>query len=429
MYRYSIETRILENKQEVILGNRRNGEWIKTTNEIVEFVDEYLKCPDHELRDFFDSFSKEDEIYLLSIIEVLKKIDIIVADDDDSDFKLDIENVLISLTARCNLTCKHCSMSATSFKNIDKLSYEDITRIIDQLAHLKVRKVTLTGGEPLIRNDFFEIIKYIKENTPISIGIMTNATLINEKNIDELVKYSDSLDISIDGVNEDTCSVIRGKGVFNRVISAVKMLKDRKYKNIALSMTETPNNAPFVDRFYDLCRELDVFPAVREFEYIGRAVENKEDLSKVYSTNLIPNSKSEISINVINNEAEMKKNGSRIKMGRCGALRKSLSINENGFIFPCSLLNKDEDILGSIFDIDLRRLFVFENITELASYKKLEKLEEYPNNACSECNVKYFCLTCPHVIEMTNNDKTLGKNNFCNGRKEHFTNIVWGNNY
>ncbi|WP_106767666.1 radical SAM/SPASM domain-containing protein [Paenibacillus faecalis] len=426
MYRYSIETRVLENNHEVILGNRRNGEWIKTTKEILEFIDEYMKCSAQELNDFFESFSEEDKIYLLSLIEILKKIDIIVAIDDLRDYRVDIDDVLITLTERCNLTCKHCSMNATSIKNDDKLSYEDIIRIIDQLKELEVKKVILTGGEPMVRNDFFKIIKYIKENTQLSIGVMTNATLINKDNIDELVKYSDSLDISIDGVDEETCSVIRGKGVFNRVISVVKMLKNRGYENIALSMVETPNNSRFVKKFYELCKELAIIPAVRKFEYIGRAVENKEFLNKVYSEDVTLTLRSGEFENDNDGEKQLSKhNMPRIKMGRCGALRKSLSINHNGTILPCSLLNKEEDSLGNVLDTELRNLFVTQNLTDLGSYKKLDRLEALPNQECSTCNVRYFCLTCPHITELVS-DGLETKNSICNGRKDYLEELVWG---
>ncbi|MNW41969.1 Antilisterial bacteriocin subtilosin biosynthesis protein AlbA [compost metagenome] len=426
MFRYSIETRLLENNHEVILGNRRNGEWIKTTREIVEFIDEYMKCPDQEHSDFLESFSEEDGTYLLAVIELLKKMDIIVAINDLRDYKSDIDDVLIALTERCNLTCKHCSMNATSIKNDDKLSYEDIIHIVDQLVELKVKKVILTGGEPMVRNDFFNIIKYIKENTHLSIGVMTNATLINKDNIDELVKFSDYLDISIDGVDEETCSVIRGKGVFNRVVSSVKMLKNREYKNLSLSMVETPNNSKFVNRFYDLCKELDVIPAVRKFEYIGRAVENKEVLNKVYSAVTTPTLNGGISKNIKKDEKQARRNNEpRIKMGRCGALRKSLSINHNGTILPCSLLNKEEDSLGNIFETELRSLLDTENLTNLSSYKKLDRLEALPNQECSTCNVKYFCLTCPHITELIS-DGIETKNSMCNGRKEYLKKLVWG---
>lgn len=52
---------------------------------------------------------------------------------------------------------------------------------------------------------------------------MTNGTLIIPKNVEEIVSQIDSLDISLDGADEESCAVIRGKGVFEKVVSSIKV--------------------------------------------------------------------------------------------------------------------------------------------------------------------------------------------------------------
>ncbi|WP_330653158.1 radical SAM protein, partial [Clostridioides difficile] len=73
----------------------------------------------------------------------------------------------------------------------------------------------------LIREDFFEIIKYIKQKLPdTKLILSTNGTLIDEHNVDFIITNFEKIDISIDGVDENTCSETRGKGVFHKVISS-----------------------------------------------------------------------------------------------------------------------------------------------------------------------------------------------------------------
>lgn len=90
-----------------------------------------------------------------------------------------------SITGKCNYKCRHCYMSAPDAK-LGELSHEVIMNIVQQLSDCGVMSVSLTGGEPLIRSDFLEIVDallvrdiYIKE-------IYSNGALVNEKLLKEL---------------------------------------------------------------------------------------------------------------------------------------------------------------------------------------------------------------------------------------------------
>ncbi|WP_289466325.1 radical SAM protein, partial [Klebsiella pneumoniae] len=62
-----------------------------------------------------------------------------------------------SITGRCNYRCKHCYMSAPDAK-LGELSHETIMSIVQQLIDCGIYQVSLTGGEPLVRKDFMEIV-------------------------------------------------------------------------------------------------------------------------------------------------------------------------------------------------------------------------------------------------------------------------------
>ena len=67
---------------------------------------------------------------------------------------------------------------------------------------------------------------------------MSNGLLISNKNVDEIIRIFDAIDLSLDGYDEESCSKIRGKGVFTKVISVVNLLIEKGFKsnNISLSM-------------------------------------------------------------------------------------------------------------------------------------------------------------------------------------------------
>lgn len=105
-----------------------------------------------------------------------------------------------------------------------------------------IPKLVFSGGEPMVRSDFWEILDYTRKNYKGKIDIATNATLINEANVDRLIANVNRLDISIDGIDEDSCSEIRGKGVFNKVIRSINLLKERGFDEIYLSMVISDYN-------------------------------------------------------------------------------------------------------------------------------------------------------------------------------------------
>ena len=90
-----------------------------------------------------------------------------------------------SITGKCNYRCRHCYMSAPDAK-LGELSHDDIMSIIQQLGDCGVMSVSLTGGEPLVRSDFLEIVDALLERDIYIREIYSNGALVNEKLLKEL---------------------------------------------------------------------------------------------------------------------------------------------------------------------------------------------------------------------------------------------------
>ena len=90
-----------------------------------------------------------------------------------------------SITGHCNYRCKHCYMSAPEAK-YGELSRETVMDLIDQLAACGVMHVSLTGGEPLVRSDFLEIVDALLERDIHITQIYSNGALVNEKLLSSL---------------------------------------------------------------------------------------------------------------------------------------------------------------------------------------------------------------------------------------------------
>lgn len=106
-----------------------------------------------------------------------------------------------SITGKCNYKCKHCYMSAPDAK-LGELSHDAVMDIVRQLVEAGVMNVTITGGEPLIRRDFFEIVDALLENGIRIKTIYSNGKLVTDKLLDELAARDiyPEFNMSYDGV-------------------------------------------------------------------------------------------------------------------------------------------------------------------------------------------------------------------------------------
>ncbi len=107
-----------------------------------------------------------------------------------------------SITGHCNYRCKHCYMSAPDAK-YGELSHEQIMDIVDQLIRCGVMEVSLTGGEPLVRKDFFDIVDALIAGGIKITTIYSNGKLVNEKLLNNLAARGiyPEFNMSFDGVD------------------------------------------------------------------------------------------------------------------------------------------------------------------------------------------------------------------------------------
>ncbi len=140
-----------------------------------------------------------------------------------------------SITGACNLKCRHCFMSAPHAKH-GSPTHEQIINIADQLAECGVFSVGLTGGEPLIRSDFMEIIDALNEREIGVVDIYTNGWLVDEAFLDALEerRVHPHFQLSYDGIGMH--DFLRGiEGAEERTINALKLLQERDY-GVSVSM-------------------------------------------------------------------------------------------------------------------------------------------------------------------------------------------------
>lgn len=135
-----------------------------------------------------------------------------------------------SITGKCNYNCRHCLLSAPT-NGHPQLPLKDCLHIIDQISACGIREIAITGGEPLVRSDFLEIVKALSAHKIRIRLIFTNASLLDEKLLDELeyMGQRPEYQISYDGVGHH--SWLRGiPEAEDELLKALRLLQERKIK-------------------------------------------------------------------------------------------------------------------------------------------------------------------------------------------------------
>ncbi len=158
---------------------------------------------------------------------------------------------LVQITERCNLHCAHCFVSSTD-KGRD-LSLEDIvTKVIPRLTEARVSRVTLTGGEPFAHSSLFEICEaFVRAD--MSVGVCTNATLVDENLLDRLKMLGNvHFNVSFDGFRPESHGKFRGsRSSFDVTLQTTRLIAS---KGMLQGLLSTPNMLTRVEEFADLCR-------------------------------------------------------------------------------------------------------------------------------------------------------------------------------
>lgn len=123
------------------------------------------------------------------------------------------------LTNACNLCCEHCFMKS-GVKLKAELPSTEWLRILKEFRDAGGESVTFSGGEPLMNRDFPDIVKYANE-LGLNVTVLSNGILWSQDMIESLSPCITEIQISIDGVDEESNSIVRGKGHFDKVTDAV----------------------------------------------------------------------------------------------------------------------------------------------------------------------------------------------------------------
>ena len=185
--------------------------------------------------------------------------------------------VIWNLIRRCNLTCKHCYATSADKDFPGELSTEQVYGVMDNLKSFGVPVLILSGGEPLMRPDIFEISHRAKD-MGFYVGLSSNGTLISEDNIQDIVDVGyNYVGVSIDGTRETHDKFRRKQGSFDEALNGIRLCHDAGIK-VGLRFTLTQDNKQDLPELLKLMDDegIDKF-YLSHLNYAGRGNKNRRD--------------------------------------------------------------------------------------------------------------------------------------------------------
>ena len=417
---------------ELYIGKRKNACWkckfvkfVTVKILIVGFL--LLKIMSKELKEDSDkktSLSVIDGDTILDIFKnqlfLIKSLNIVVKGLADFGLQKPFVpsapyEVVWEITQKCNLNCKHCSVYAEKIEG-NEFTTEEALKVLDKLDEFGVPAINFSGGEALIRDDIFKLIKYANKKG-IFVGVDSNGILITKENASRMkeagVRYCR---ISLDGANFATHDSFRGvKGAFDKTIDGIKnAVSEGIY--VSVCATVVKQNYDEILDLIKLCQELKVNRfIVGSFIPVGKG----KDISQDYDLN--PDEREELLDLIYKKMIESKieissaypeiirfatqydgckhivptywfnfKPGRYAKAlteyeGGCTAGRFSILIKSNGDIHPCSFIPLKA---GNILKDDLRFLWKDSELFNNLRNRNILKL------GCGICEYRYSCGGC-----------------------------------
>ncbi len=321
--------------------------------------------------------------------------------------------VHLKLTQRCNLRCVYCytQSSAAASRAEEMLTGQDLDAIAAGVARLAAPvEYVLSGGEPLLHPHALDFAEQVKASGN-QVHLLTNGTLIDERNAARIAALTDLVKISLDGSCERTHAATRGSGNFHRAERAVRLLEEHGAR-VAVAMTVTRENRGEIDvmvaRHGPRLSLQPLFKAGR-----GSALQRSALSGMEYYRALTQTGGVAPMGNLPQRLASLRGYGVR----RCSMAEREISISETGDVYPCQLLHGDSFRAGNI-----RRQPLEEIYAHSAVFRRLRSINVDTLGKCSRCAVRYLCGGACRARDLyeTGSIETVGE--FCAYERESLLN-------
>jgi MoaA/NifB/PqqE/SkfB family radical SAM enzyme len=340
------------------------------------------------------------------------------ADSNESPFL----SLSLDLTVRCNNDCNHCYLNLPANDATAKtaeLSFEKIRRLADQATDMGAVWVLLTGGEPLLREDFPQIYLYLKRKG-LLVSVYTNATLLTADHVALFRKYPPrDIEVTVYGADRQTYGRVTGRPAnYLKFIDGLALMDQNgvAYRLKAMAITST---LPGFSRISEFCKA-----RTKDFFYYDYYLHKRHD--RLAWRNVMIDRERLSAEDIIRLEgADPDRTGEMIrerdsllrpdiaadsvaKVFKCAIGRGSFHVTFDGMLRPCQPLCHPD------FQVDLE-LFSLRDAMSRVLERVDGAISERPGflNGCGNCIHVNLCQWCPAKAELEVRELDAKVDYFC----------------
>lgn len=311
-------------------------------------------------------------------------------------------NLTISITNKCISKCKTCNIWKKSQEE-KELSLDDWSKILKSIGKCPVW-ITISGGEPFLREDFVSIVRMIsKYNRPYIISIGTNGMLTDkiESDVKEILSFYDKnliVNLSVDGINAKH-DFIRGATCFDKVLETYERLRCLDGLTVGIHAVISKYNVKDIPKIYNF------FEKLNPDSFICEIAQNREELKNINMKIIPSNEEYSKIINLLLNKHRKFKGISKVTqllrkryykltldtlekrkaILPCYAGIASAHVNFNGDLWACCVKG---ETLGNLKKNDLKELWFSEKAKKIRARIKNERCY------CTLANTSYSNIIC-----------------------------------
>jgi len=313
-------------------------------------------------------------------------------------------SVCFGITSKCNLNCRHCLNRNLPVSDPD-MTTDELTGVIDQMASLGTRGVSLFGGEPLMHPDFKRIVEYLN-GLSMGISLNTNGSLIDAGMAGWLKanKVSGAV-VSFDGSSAPVMDEVRGRGAFDMSVKGIKALRSAGIP-VLLSVTLTRLNYKDVRAMVLLGKEIGgnsirfnhVFfggnAACFADELYLAPAEEREAIYAVWAAKRAFGDFVSAESSYLCQKKKVEKAPSfkglcdKISVPPCGAGRTKCAIRPDGYVTPCEILWDVK--CGNVKHEGLKE--IWDGSPVMNSFRRPLEVDLADMPECRGCSYQYICF-------------------------------------
>lgn len=321
----------------------------------------------------------------------------------------------LHITERCQLSCQGCYARAENRTLVSDPALSDLHKALDFLKKNNVGNLIIAGGEPLIRDDFRELLHLIGRYSFSKVVLLTNGLLL-EKWQSDLAGYVDVVSISVDACGGNLVSYARNCNCIESLDDVIELLRNSGIA-VQLLVTVHAKNVCEIANFaaYGAGKDIPV-----SYSLLSKTPGLSNQSELFLSAHELPTLSNWLCDDAGVDISEIPLGANLVTRDSCGAGRTVVSVAANGNVYPCHMLHNTDFIVGNAFcDLDLM----------LSEGGACADLINYHGSSVSECaNCRYLplCGSGCRARALAESDTIYAPDPFCNLIQDYYQRVFSG---